>query len=67
MKGEKFVQPKLVRTLQRLADEGAKSLYTGSIAKDILKEIADAGGNWTAADLSGYEVKVWSHFTSEAD
>lgn len=55
--GDLLVQPKLARTLRRIAEEGAQTFYNGSLAQDILKEINEAGGNWTAADLSGYVVK----------
>ncbi len=50
--GDDLVQPGLVRALELLADEGARSAYDGSIAEVLL---AVEGIPVTAADLRAYE------------
>jgi gamma-glutamyltranspeptidase/glutathione hydrolase len=53
--GELLEQPGLVPALEAIADEGAASVYTGSIAESLLKLIDERGGVVTRADLAGYE------------
>jgi gamma-glutamyltranspeptidase/glutathione hydrolase len=50
-------QKDLADTLQTLADHGFDGFYRGRVAGRIVSAINAAGGNWTAADLSGYQVK----------
>jgi gamma-glutamyltranspeptidase/glutathione hydrolase len=52
--GERVAQPGLVRALELLADEGAASAYTGTIAESLLELIAQRGGAITRGDLEGY-------------
>ena len=52
--GERFRQPALARLLRRLADEGARTLYTGPVAEAIARDMAAYGGYVTAADLAAY-------------
>jgi gamma-glutamyltranspeptidase / glutathione hydrolase len=52
--GEILDQPGLVRTLELLADEGAASVYTGSIAESLVALMEERGGVVTRADLEGY-------------
>jgi gamma-glutamyltranspeptidase / glutathione hydrolase len=55
--GEKFLQPDLARTLELLAAHGNDGFYRGETAQKILADVKKYGGNWNAADLSGYTVK----------
>ena len=41
--GDTMKAPRLGRTLQRIADEGPDTFYTGSLAEDIIDDIEDAG------------------------
>lgn len=51
--------PGLVHTLEVVKDEGADSVYRGSIAEALVALMAERGGAVTAADLSSYAA-VWS-------
>jgi gamma-glutamyltranspeptidase / glutathione hydrolase len=53
--GERLEQPGLVRALQLLADEGAKSAYDGSLAASLLGLMKERGGLVTRDDLARYE------------
>ena len=57
--GSRLEQPGLVRALELVADEGAASTYTGSIARALLGLMEERGGLVTAADLEAYEAE-WS-------
>jgi gamma-glutamyltranspeptidase/glutathione hydrolase len=57
--GERLEQPGLVRALQLLAEEGAESLYTGSLADSLLELMAERGGLVTGEDLRSYRPN-WS-------
>src|SRR2546429_5610210 len=57
--GSRVEQPGLVRALELVAEEGAASAYTGSIARALLGLMEERGGLVTAADLEAYEVE-WS-------
>jgi gamma-glutamyltranspeptidase / glutathione hydrolase len=48
-------QPMLAKTLERLADEGAESFYTGKIAHEIIDHVQSQGGWLTIDDM--YAVK----------
>lgn len=52
--GERLEQPGLVAALELLADEGAASVYTGSIADALLALAAERGGRVTRDDLAAY-------------
>jgi gamma-glutamyltranspeptidase/glutathione hydrolase len=49
--GERYVVPELAATLERLAAEGAGSLYRGELAERIIAHVA-----LTSGDLARYEV-----------
>jgi gamma-glutamyltranspeptidase/glutathione hydrolase len=51
-------QPGLVAALEALRDEGAASVYTGSIAETLLALVRDRGGVVTRDDLRAYEA-LW--------
>jgi gamma-glutamyltranspeptidase/glutathione hydrolase len=55
--GERLEQPGLVRTLELVADEGARSVYDGSIAAALLELVEERGGLLTRADLAAYEAR----------
>jgi gamma-glutamyltranspeptidase/glutathione hydrolase len=57
--GDRLEQPGLVRALELVADEGAATLYTGTIASELLRLCDERGGAITPADLAGYEAR-WS-------
>jgi gamma-glutamyltranspeptidase/glutathione hydrolase len=51
--------PGLVQAFTLLRDEGAQSVYTGSIARALVQLLEERGGAVTAADLAAYR-PVWS-------
>jgi gamma-glutamyltranspeptidase/glutathione hydrolase len=55
--GDTFRQPELAHTLELLAEKGFDGFYRGETAKKLLAGVRDAGGRWTAEDLSAYHVK----------
>jgi gamma-glutamyltranspeptidase/glutathione hydrolase len=57
--GERLRQPGLVRALELLADEGARSAYEGSLGEALLELMNREGGLVTRADLESYEPR-WS-------
>lgn len=54
--GERFRQPELARTLERIASN-PKTFYRGSMARQIAAAIQKGGGIITAKDLAKYRVK----------
>ncbi|HVZ49232.1 MAG TPA: gamma-glutamyltransferase, partial [Gemmatimonadaceae bacterium] len=56
--GARFTQPDLARTLQMIADQGAKAFYEGAIADSLVAEEQRGGGIITKADLKAYK-PVW--------
>jgi gamma-glutamyltranspeptidase/glutathione hydrolase len=57
--GERLSQPGLVRALELLADEGAGSVYDGTIARSLLELMRERGGLVTGRDLEEYAA-AWS-------
>ena len=55
--GTLFKQPDLARTLQAIADGGAKAFYEGWIADSLVAEEKRGGGIVTKADLAKYTPK----------
>jgi len=55
--GARFVQADLARTLQLIADSGPQVFYQGSIAEQIVQEMARGGGLITRQDLARYRAK----------
>jgi gamma-glutamyltranspeptidase / glutathione hydrolase len=53
--GDRLEQPGLVRTLELLRDEGARSFYDGSLAEALLELMHERGGLVTRRDLDEYE------------
>ncbi|CAH1800421.1 unnamed protein product [Owenia fusiformis] len=56
--GEYMTRPKLADTLELIAEKGADEFYHGELAKTIVKEIRQAGGIVTLADMKNYKVLV---------
>lgn len=54
----RFTQPRLARTLQRLAKDGAQDFYHGALAYDIATDMRKNGGLLTAADLISARLPV---------
>lgn len=53
--GDVLEQPGLVHALELIRDEGARSVYTGTIAAELLALVDERGGAITEADLRGYD------------
>jgi len=57
--GDELRQPGLVHALELVRDEGAASVYTGTIARELVALVAERDGALTAADLAVYTA-VWA-------
>lgn len=57
--GDRLEQPGLARTLELVAEEGARTFCEGTIAETMLALMAERGGLVTREDLRAYEV-AWS-------
>ena len=57
--GDPLEQPGLVRTLERVADEGARSFYDGTLGRALLALMDERGGRVTVDDLRAY-APTWS-------
>lgn len=53
--GERIKRPTLARTLQTIALEGANALYDGSLSRNFVEDIQNAGGIMTEQDLKLYQ------------
>lgn len=53
--GERWRQPALARTLQRLAEQGPETFYRGAFAAQLADQVRALGGLWTAQDLAKYQ------------
>ncbi|MDN6318185.1 MAG: gamma-glutamyltransferase [Marinobacter sp.] len=56
--GERFRQPDLAATLQRIADKGVKGFYEGETAQLIVDEMEKHGGLITRHDLADYQPAI---------
>ena len=54
---EPLRQPGLVAALERVADEGALTVYEGTLARALLELMAERGGLVTREDLAAYDVQ----------
>jgi gamma-glutamyltranspeptidase len=64
--GDTLRNPTLARTLEAIMKEGADAIYRGFRAKNLAKEIQDAGGIITERDLERYQATLRSPLISEA-
>jgi gamma-glutamyltranspeptidase/glutathione hydrolase len=56
-KGEVVQLPKLGASMQRIAEKGADTVYTGEIGEAIVQEVQEAGGFLSMNDLRAFEVE----------
>ncbi|TAK37916.1 MAG: gamma-glutamyltransferase [Lysobacteraceae bacterium] len=55
--GEVLKQPDLARTLRLLAGQGFDGFYRGDVAEKLVAGVNAEGGQWTVAELAGYQVR----------
>ena len=53
--GQRFRQPELAATLERIAEQGRRGFYEGTVAELLVAEMARGGGLITTRDLADYE------------
>jgi gamma-glutamyltranspeptidase/glutathione hydrolase len=63
--GENFAQPDLARTLQRIANSGARDFYEGETARLLTDAMTRHGGLVTTADLKNYKAVERSPLTGK--
>lgn len=56
-RGEQLRQPRLARTLRRIAAEGTDYLYRGPLGERIVEAVQAEGGRMTMKDLQDYDVQ----------
>ena len=56
--GERFRQPDLAATLERIAANGPREFYEGETARLITAEMQNHGGLMTTEDLAGYQPTI---------
>ena len=56
--GARWNDPDQARTLELLGSKGADGFYRGPVAEELVAAVRAAGGNWSAADLAGYQAKA---------
>jgi gamma-glutamyltranspeptidase/glutathione hydrolase len=54
--GALIVQPDLAKTLEVIAEQGAKGFYKGEIAQKMVTSVKQHGGIWSLKDLDDYKV-----------
>jgi gamma-glutamyltranspeptidase/glutathione hydrolase len=55
--GASWRDPEQARTLELIAAHGNDGFYHGETASKLVDAVRAAGGNWTLADLAGYQAK----------
>ncbi|OOG52849.1 gamma-glutamyltransferase [Rhodanobacter sp. B05] len=55
--GASWRDPDQARTLELIAQHGDDGFYRGETAHKLVDAVRAAGGNWTLADLTGYQAK----------
>ena len=56
--GDRLAMPDLARTLERIAERGARELYDGELGRAIAAHVQEHGGDLDERDLAEYRV-VW--------
>ena len=54
--GDRIVLGGLADTLERVAEHGAKELYTGEVGRAVVRHVREGGGDLTEQDLAEYRV-----------
>ncbi|XP_023719725.1 glutathione hydrolase 7 isoform X3 [Cryptotermes secundus] len=62
--GQHLTLPELAATLELIAAKGPDVFYNGSIARNVLLAVANAGGKMTEQDLAGYQAVRRSALTA---
>jgi gamma-glutamyltranspeptidase/glutathione hydrolase len=57
VEGDAWKQPVLAKTMEAIATQGPRAFYEGPIAETMAREVAVAGGIWTAEDLAAYQAR----------
>lgn len=65
--GDTLKQPKLARALKAFSKNGPKGFYEGSVARDLVSTVRQAGGAITEADLRGYKVRWLEPLTANVE
>lgn len=52
--GDLYKRTVFADTLEKIAENGFREFYTGDVAKDLIKDVNEAGGILTAKDLRSY-------------
>ena len=55
--GETLRQPDLARTLELLGAHGFDGFYRGDVAAKLVASVNAEGGQWTAQEVAGYQVR----------
>jgi len=63
--GDILKQPDLAQALTLLRDQGPKGFYSGSVAGDIVKSVANGGGKMSLKDLADYKVRWLNPLVTE--
>ncbi|KAJ8414780.1 hypothetical protein AAFF_G00023030 [Aldrovandia affinis] len=61
--GEKLKFNKLADTMEIIANQGPDAFYNGKIARDLIRDVQDAGGTLSLEDLKSFRVKVTDAWT----
>jgi gamma-glutamyltranspeptidase/glutathione hydrolase len=61
VEGDVLMQPLLARSLQCIAEGGAREFYEGALARELAAAILDAGGLITEEDLAGQQTVVYDN------
>jgi gamma-glutamyltranspeptidase/glutathione hydrolase len=56
--GHLLKNPEYAKTLERIADNGARAFYKGRFARRMIAELNRAGADFTTADWARYEARV---------
>ncbi|XP_008473029.2 glutathione hydrolase 1 proenzyme [Diaphorina citri] len=58
VENDTYVWPALAKTFSIIAEEGGDALHNGSLTKAFVKDIQEAGGIITEADMNNYNVEI---------